>query len=249
MTLLQELFYLNEGIHDKGIFKAVFILGGPASGKTTLAKSIQKNMPDFGIKILDNDVLYTHLGTKHDLDLSKEGPKKIQAIAYKMGVEKHMIQQPLWMHGMLPLVVLGVSDKPEKIINRINYLRNIGYDIRVIYIKTMDIEKTINAEIEREKKEGRGVPKSYIKSVFDKQEEAISKLSNYTSVSVIPDFAHRKEDETHHMVDVIKKFFSSDVMNPVGKKAMAELTSKGKVLGDIGTAVGTIQQNWKELRK
>ena len=31
---------INEGVHDKGIFKAVFMAGGPGSGKTYMTQNI-----------------------------------------------------------------------------------------------------------------------------------------------------------------------------------------------------------------
>ena len=38
---LQELF-TSEGINDPGIFKVVFLAGGPGSGKSTVANELLK---------------------------------------------------------------------------------------------------------------------------------------------------------------------------------------------------------------
>ena len=54
MIRLQNII---EGVQDKGIFKAVFLAGGPGSGKTRTARWI------FGIpdKFNISTVSYTHL--------------------------------------------------------------------------------------------------------------------------------------------------------------------------------------------
>ena len=38
--MLKLMDLLTEGVHDDGIFKAVFLAGGPGSGKSYVAKQI-----------------------------------------------------------------------------------------------------------------------------------------------------------------------------------------------------------------
>ena len=38
--MLKLMDLLTEGVHDKGIFKAVFVAGGPGSGKSYIAKQL-----------------------------------------------------------------------------------------------------------------------------------------------------------------------------------------------------------------
>ena len=58
MIKLKDL--LPEGIQDKGIFKAVFLAGGPGSGKTYVAKQIfgipdRFNISMSGMKMVNSD--------------------------------------------------------------------------------------------------------------------------------------------------------------------------------------------------
>ena len=51
---------LTEGVHDKGIFKAVFMAGGPGSGKSFIAKSLfgipdKLNISVNGLKMVNQD--------------------------------------------------------------------------------------------------------------------------------------------------------------------------------------------------
>ena len=46
MIKLKDILF--EGVNDPGIFKAIFIAGGPGSGKTYIAKQL------FGVESFDN---------------------------------------------------------------------------------------------------------------------------------------------------------------------------------------------------
>ena len=68
---------LPEGIQDKGILKAVFLAGGPGSGKTYVAKQIfgipdKFNISMSGMKMVNSDKELKHLlkkfGFGTDLD-------------------------------------------------------------------------------------------------------------------------------------------------------------------------------------
>ena len=68
---------LKEGVQDKGIFKAVFLAGGPGSGKTYAAKQIfgipdRFNISMSGMKMVNSDkelkFLLNKFGFGTDLD-------------------------------------------------------------------------------------------------------------------------------------------------------------------------------------
>ena len=48
---------LNEGVYDPGIFKAIFLAGGPGSGKSTAVRKIV--FPErYGLKTVNVDTLF-----------------------------------------------------------------------------------------------------------------------------------------------------------------------------------------------
>jgi len=58
MIKLKDL--LNEGVNDPGIFKAVFLAGGPGSGKTYVVKQLfgipeRINVSATGLKMVNSD--------------------------------------------------------------------------------------------------------------------------------------------------------------------------------------------------
>ena len=56
-----------EGPNDPHIFKAVFLAGGPGSGKSYVAGKL---LSGTGLKPLNSDDVYEYLAKKHEMDLS-----------------------------------------------------------------------------------------------------------------------------------------------------------------------------------
>ena len=59
---------IDEGPNDPHIFKAVFLAGGPGSGKSFVAN---KMLGGTGLKVVNSDDVFEYLAKKNDLDLSK----------------------------------------------------------------------------------------------------------------------------------------------------------------------------------
>ena len=71
--MLKLMDLLTEGVYDKGIFKAIFMAGGPGSGKTFIASNlfgIPKNATTSvsGLKTVNSDKQFMHLLTKYGFD-------------------------------------------------------------------------------------------------------------------------------------------------------------------------------------
>ena len=75
--MLKLMDLLIEGVYDKGIFKAVFMAGGPGSGKSFMAKNIF-GIPDkarvsvSGLRVVNSD---THFRKR---SLSSSSPAKFE---------------------------------------------------------------------------------------------------------------------------------------------------------------------------
>ena len=53
---------LQEGVYDPNIFKAIFLAGGPGSGKSYV---VRRTTGGLGMKVVNSDLRHTQL-TKHD---------------------------------------------------------------------------------------------------------------------------------------------------------------------------------------
>jgi hypothetical protein len=148
---------LTEGVHDKGIFKAVFLAGGPGSGK------------DY---VLDN-TLQGHGLTEINLD------KAIEFLRSKKGVDEVTnkakntteLRQKLALKGRNGLIINGTGDDLAKITQIKTALENLGYDTSMIMVNTAD-EVSAQRNIERGQRGGRTVPETIRKQKWDAAQDA-----------------------------------------------------------------------------
>ena len=76
--MLKLMDLLTEGVYDKGILKAVFMAGGPGSGKSYVAKGLF-GIPDYvnvsysGLKTINSDTEFEHYLRKFGFDTAGEG--------------------------------------------------------------------------------------------------------------------------------------------------------------------------------
>ena len=66
---------LNEGVHDKGIFKAVFLAGGPGSGKDFV---MNKALAGNGLREINSDTAFEFLMKRHGLDLEMPDEERVE---------------------------------------------------------------------------------------------------------------------------------------------------------------------------
>jgi cytidylate kinase len=72
--------FLSEGKHDPGIFHAVFIAGGPGSGKDFVTHHI---FDGHGLHEINSDIPFEHLLNKHGLDKTMPDSEKEQRNAIR----------------------------------------------------------------------------------------------------------------------------------------------------------------------
>ena len=137
--------YIEEGVHDPGIFKAFFTAGGPGSGKSFVAgkggmgglKKGRMMMSPFGLKIVNSDPVYEKLLKDAGLQaIPKDiGSKRGQAIR---DVAKGLVgkRQGGWVEGRLGLLIDGTGKDYKKIQKLRGSLDDIGYDTYMLFVNT-----------------------------------------------------------------------------------------------------------------
>jgi dephospho-CoA kinase len=146
--LLNELFIpLPEGIGDPNIFKALFVLGAPGSGKTTISRILTGWA---GLRNVTPDQFY-------EMFLKQRG-------AQKFTVSPDLDSDPEWirsralattrlekfLNGRLGLVIDATGRYAPSIERQINKLRSLGYDVAVMYVKT-DTETAVQRQQTRDR--------------------------------------------------------------------------------------------------
>lgn len=169
---------LNEGVYDPGVLKAVFMAGGPGSGKSFTAASIFGVQKDAkwasgtatGLKLVNSDPAFemqlkkmgispSDLGTmsKEDFEAVTVGPDSPRGIAKKM----RDTAQKSYMGGRLGLVIDGTGDDYEKIKRKKAALEELGYDTYMIFVNTSE-----EVALERNRKRDRKLPDELVSQIW-----------------------------------------------------------------------------------
>lgn len=136
--LMLESLGIAEGVDDPAIFKAVFMAGGPGSGKSYVVDKLA--LEALGFKIVNSDDIYEYMLSKAGLQTTPEDifSPKGQEIRVK-AKEKTDIRQNIYLDGRLGLVIDGTGKDYGKISEMKNYLDSIGYETAMVFVNT-DIE-------------------------------------------------------------------------------------------------------------
>ena len=165
---------LVEGINDPGILKAVFLAGGPGSGKTYVAKGLfgipdRVNVSQSGMKMVNSDkelkYLLNKFGFGTDLDslpdevfknlTDPSDPKYsgLRSFAKDLTGERRRLYQ----NGRLGMIIDGTGDDFKKIAAEKKELEAVGYDCYMIFVNT-----TLEVALRRNENRDRVLPKSIV---------------------------------------------------------------------------------------
>lgn len=148
---IQEVM-LTEGLYDPSIFKAIFLAGGPGSGKSFMVKKTA--LQALGFVIINSDAPFESLMRKLELDFKMPDSEKEQRDAArniaKVTTDK---KQMLAIHGRLGLVIDGTGKDLEKILKMRGHLAVKGYDSAMVFVNT-----DLKTALERNAQRDRSVP-------------------------------------------------------------------------------------------
>ena len=126
---------ITEGVYDPGIFKAVFLMGGPGSGKSTVVDGL--SLATLGLKKVNSDRAF-EIGLKKaglSLDLRKTPEPVKEPIR---GKAKTLTAKMLdgYLAGRLGVIFDTTSANTTKIKNYKKMLDALGYESKMIFVNT-----------------------------------------------------------------------------------------------------------------
>ena len=136
---------LQEGVYDPNIFKAIFMAGGPGSGKSYVTR---RTTGGSGLKIVNSDDAFETMMKKAGLSLKmppeeEERKDVVRGKAKKLTVKRH----DNYIEGRLGLVIDSTGKDSAKIIEHKSMLEELGYDTYMIFVNTsLDVALQRNAE-------------------------------------------------------------------------------------------------------
>ena len=155
---------LNEGVHDASIFKAVFLAGGPGSGKDYV---LDNTLAGHGLTEINSDKALEFMMDKEGLD--KKMPKSEEEKRnFVRGRAKSItdLRQRLALLGRNGLIINGTGDDLEKTKKIKSKLEELGYDTKMLLVNTRD-DISAQRNIERGQRGGRAVPETIRKEKWD----------------------------------------------------------------------------------
>jgi hypothetical protein len=142
---------LNEGIYDPSIFKAVFIFGGPGSGKSYAAG---RTTVGHALKYLSYDNVLEYLFKLQGLDISQISPEEITAHDETIRQRAQQLRdkkKALHLEGRLGLLIDGTGADYAKIEGQVLHLRSLGYDCYAILVE-VPLEPALKRNTERSRR-------------------------------------------------------------------------------------------------
>ena len=153
--------FISEGVNDPGIFKAVFLAGGPGSGKSFI--SGRTGLQSLGLKAVNPDHAFEAALRSAGMDANPTNiySDKGQAmrLAAKQLTNKRM---QLFIQGRLGMVIDGTGKDISKIERQAGLLQSLGYDVAMIFVNT-DLETAL----ERNSKRSRTLPDNIVKRMWN----------------------------------------------------------------------------------
>ena len=145
---------LQEGINDPGKMKAIFLAGGPGSGKDFVMNSVLQGE---GLREINSDNAFEYLLKKHGLDREMPASERVERDILR-GRAKNLTKERerLSLVGRLGLIVNGTADDIEKIKSVKRGLEDLGYETMMVFVNTSN-EVSRQRNVERGKSGGRKV--------------------------------------------------------------------------------------------
>ena len=236
---------LVEGYKDPGIFKAVFLAGGPGSGKTYIAKGLfgipdKVNVSQSGMKMVNSDkelkYLLNKFGFGTDLDslpdevfanLTGDGPQAsgLRKFAKDLTAERRRLYQ----NGRLGMIIDGTGDDFQKIAGEKAELEKIGYQTYMIFVNT-----TLEVALERNEKRDRVLPQSIVSDSHKEVNRnigAFQGLFGSGNFMIVDNNTFKTEEQAKKRFKMlVKQGLSKFIKTPITNKKALSWISKQKIL-------------------
>ena len=205
---------LLEGVYDPNIFKAFFMAGGPGSGKSYAVElgigQAQKGVKVTaqGLKVVNSDDVFekylrdAQLNFKMDANQGKQRDALRQRA--KVVTKK---KQDNYIEGRLGMVIDGTGKDYNKITTDASTLRQIGYDVHMIFVNT-----SLEVALKRNTQRPRQVPEKIVIDSWNQVQQNIGKFQRF--------FGNK------NFVIVDNNEVSDDVFDMVGKEVRRMLRKK-----------------------
>ena len=216
--------FVQEGVFDPSIFKAIFLAGGPGSGKSYVAG---KTTGGLGLKLINYDDTLERLLKKHNVpldfatmspdqtaqkDMLRTRAKELTFGQMKVKTFKGKGALDLYVAGRLGLVIDGTGREFDEIHRQASYLKNMGYDTYMIFVNTSE-----QVALERNAARPRKLKPEMVKQMWLAVQQNIGKFQSYFRPSnfIVIDNNNAGEDVFKKVSKRIRGLVKKKVTNPI----------------------------------
>ena len=241
--MLKLMDLLSEGVNDKGVLKAVFMAGGPGSGKSYVASQLfgipkKINLTISGLKTVNSDTEFEHLLKKYGfetvgggLDIDLWPQEVFDMIAggdedsVNMTVRKKAklltkARREQYMNGRLGMIIDGTGHDYSKVSKEKQQLEELGYDCYMVFVNT-----SLEVALKRNSERNRKLPEDLLEKSWKDVQANLGKFqglfgSNFAVVDNSKFLSEKDAQKKFGMITkkYIDKFIKRPIKNPKGKK-------------------------------
>jgi dephospho-CoA kinase len=213
---------LQEGVYDPNIFKAIFLAGGPGSGKSFV---VRKTTGGSGLRIVNSDDIYEYMLDKEGLDagnpddiFSDQG-QEIRGRAKKVTKNK----QSRFIDERLGMVIDGTGKDYDKIAKQAQALEQLGYETYMIFVNT-----SLDTAQERNMARKRKLKPNEVEKMWNEVQNNIGRFQRLFGSSnfIIVDYNDAGEDVFNKVWKRVMKLVRKKVNNPIAKQWIANELKK-----------------------
>jgi len=165
--------FVNEGPNDPAIFKAIFLAGGPGSGKSFMVG--QTSLAAHGFKIVNSDDAFEQAMEKAGLAMDPETIFSAQGQAIRDKAKRLTgIRLQRYVEGRLGLVIDGTGKDEKKIRDQATKLKALGYDTAMIFVNT-----DMDTAIKRNEMRPRSLPVTTVVTMWKAVQKNIGRFQGF----------------------------------------------------------------------
>lgn len=214
---------LQEGVLDPATHTAVFLMGGPGSGKDHI---MHRTLMGHGLTEINSDHAFEYLMDKHGLD-KKMPPEQSTKRNLIRGRSLNIVseKQRLAMAGRQGLIINSTASDPEGIATLKKQLEDIGYKSMAVFVHASNnISKQRNEQ--RGAKGGRMVPENIRSEKWHSAQKAkplyaqmfgdkFIHVDNSHDYHKISDNVRKKIDDEHlNIYRAVRRFTTTPTVTP-----------------------------------
>ncbi len=170
MIEFKSHFNIMEGVNDPAIFKAVFLAGGPGSGKSFIVG--KTSLKALGFRLINSDDAFEKGLKKAGLTTDADDIASAQGQAVRATAKSltgKMLARSL--EGRMGIVVDGTGKDYKKIKGQVDMVRKLGYGVHMIFVNT-----DLDTALKRNQMRPRSLPDDMVEKMWKEVQKNIGKF-------------------------------------------------------------------------